>query len=320
MNKVLFFLLLILLTPKLIAQTCCSGGVPMASNIGLPSSEKGTWQFSLSYDLNVLETLKDGKTVLDDDTRKRTTKAILSQIGYTVSDKVSVDLFLSHIQQIRELSPIGLPTNSDETTGLGDAVLLLKYKFYKNYQIGIGVKAPLGDSDKRNSIGLRLGADLQPGSGSWDMLYWFNGSESLKFRKSMALSGTIIYRVSGENKNYLGSQVYKFGNEFQAIIGIGDRFVIGSKTIDPSISFKYRKSVADQTNANNSQLREVPSTGGEWIFIRPAVSLNLNSTVSLQTTLELPIYANLVNTQVTPTYRVNIGAFITLKKQKILNP
>lgn len=304
---------------QLRAQTCCSGGVPMASNIGLPASDVGTWQVSLSYDLNVLKTLKDGTEVLEDKTRKRTTNSYLAQVGYSISNKISTDIFLSFVQQIRELTPIGQLANSDQTNGLGDAVFLVKYKFYKNYQFGIGLKLPFGVSDKRNINGIRLGADLQPGSGAWDLVYWLNGSQPLKFRKSMAVSATAIFRATGKNNNYLGSQVYEFGNEFQFIAGLSDRYVIGSKTIDPSISFKYRKSRADKTNADNTQVKNVPSTGGEWVFIRPAISLNLNKDISIQGSVELPLYANLVNTQVTPTYRINAGVFFTIRnKNKVL--
>lgn len=320
-KKILLTIFLISHLIDLRAQTCCSGGVPMASNIGLPASDVGTWQVSLNYDLNVLKTLKDGTDVLDDDTRKRITNTYLAQMGYSISNKFSADIFLSFVQQIRELTPIGQLANSDRTNGFGDAVLLIKYKFYKNFQFGIGVKAPFGASDKRNSNGIRLGADLQPGSGAWDLVYWLNGSQPLNFRRSMAVSATAIFRATGKNDNYLGSQVYEFGNEFQLIAGLSDRFVIGSKTIDPSFSLKYRKSEADKTNADNTKIKKVPSTGGEWVFIRPAVSLNLNKDISIQSSVELPIYANLVNTQVTPTYRINAGVFFSIRpKNKILQP
>ncbi len=41
-----------------IAQTCCSGGVPLSGNIGFEGSNRGTLQMELGYDLNYISTLK----------------------------------------------------------------------------------------------------------------------------------------------------------------------------------------------------------------------------------------------------------------------
>ena len=88
----------------LAAQTCCSGGVPVASNLGLPPSEAGAIQFSLGYDLNVLETLKTGRETLEDDSRSRKTHTGIIELGYAFSNKFSVDAFFSYVRQEREIS------------------------------------------------------------------------------------------------------------------------------------------------------------------------------------------------------------------------
>lgn len=61
-------------------------------------------------------------------------------------------------------------------TGLGDALLLLKYRFYRRdsergttqASFTLGPKLPTGRTDLTNGAGLRLPASLQPGSGSTD--------------------------------------------------------------------------------------------------------------------------------------------------------
>ncbi len=174
----------------------------------------------------------------------------------------------------------------------------------------------MGSSDLSNKRGLTLTADLQPGSGAWDIVYWIGGSQVMKFRKSMTAIGSVIYRVTGNNNAYFGNQIYKFGNEIQANLGIADRFTIGTVVFDPSISIKYRQVNADRTKADNiTGIKDVPSTGGEWIFIRPGMSYNMSPSTSLQANIELPIYANLVNTQVTPTFRINVGVNFILKNK-----
>ena len=48
-------------------QACCSGGVPVTSNLGLSGNQAGSLQFLLTYDYNVLKDLMDGRTRLNDD-------------------------------------------------------------------------------------------------------------------------------------------------------------------------------------------------------------------------------------------------------------
>jgi hypothetical protein len=62
-------------------------------------------------------------------------------------------------------------------TGLGDAMLLVKYRFYRRdslrgttqASVTLGPKFPTGRTSLTNGNGLRLPAGLQPGSGSTDL-------------------------------------------------------------------------------------------------------------------------------------------------------
>jgi hypothetical protein len=289
MKKLIFILVFTLTFQKGYSQGCCSGGVPMSANVGLPVSDAGSWQFSLNYDLNVLSTLKNGTETLDDDRQKRTTHSALAQIGYTLNNRLSLELFTSFVRQERRIKQLNQEYDFIATNGLGDAIFLAKYRLYKNFQIGLGTKVPIGASDKKDKRGIPLGADLQPGSGAWDLVYWAGGGAALPFRKSM------------------------FGNEFQSTIGIADRFVLGSITLDPSLSIKYRKANPDKRNVDKTGFVDFGSTGGEWVFIRPAVSYNPSPSIAIQSNIELPVYAKLNDTQVSPTYRINIGVTFILK-------
>jgi hypothetical protein len=60
-------------------QTCCSGGVPLSGNVGLPSGEKGVLQILVNHDDNALKTLKSGSMKLEDDSRTRHTRPIIFQ-------------------------------------------------------------------------------------------------------------------------------------------------------------------------------------------------------------------------------------------------
>lgn len=321
--SLLLTILFFFITIGISAQTCCSGGVPLSSNLGMPPTDGKTLQITISYDLNVLETLKSGKTILEDDSRTRRTHSALWEVGYSFSDRFSTDVFFSWVRQEREINQFG---NRDITTtsGIGDAVILFKYRtLYLNegesiLTTALGIKAPLGSSDLKRDDGLPIIADLQPGSGAWDGIFWGQFVQSLGFRPSMSISSTVTASFKGKNDNYLNSQTYQFGNEFQIMFGLSDRFFVGNSIIDPSIVLRYRNASKDRID-NLS----VPSTGGNWIFINPGFSYWLTEDWSFNANAELPLYAKVDGTQVSPTYRINTGIFFRIpfsNQELIINP
>ena len=310
--------LIVLFSDITYGQTCCSGGVPISGNLGLPPGNIGTWQFSLAYDINVLKTLMDGRDVLDDHSRERVTQSILFQSGYTFSNRFSADLFFSYVKQERTINQFN-KTDFTSTNGIGDAALLFKYNLSKStsskflFTIAAGPKFPTGRSDFVRDDGIPLNADLQPGSGSWDGLFWGNGIYKFDFRPTLNISSTAIFSYKGKNNQYLGEQTYQFGNELQVILSANDNFLIGKKIIDTSISFRYRKALSDRFNELT-----MPSTGGQWVFLAPSLAYNFSQKFAANATFEIPIFSEVEGTQLSPTYRLNIGVFFKINKKNEL--
>lgn len=319
MKHISFILLPILFLGfhKTTAQTCCSGGVPLSNNIGLPSLQKGSWQIGMAYDYNNLNTLNIGKTNINDDSRLRITHSALLNFGYSITDKLAVEMLLSWVNQRRRISQFGSPT-LDETSGIGDAIVLMRYQLINNqtdnFTVGIGGKLPLGSSTQRNSQGILLNADLQPGSNAFDFIMMSTYSKQLSFRKSMSLSARFTYRATGTNKSYQGFSEYKFGNEFQTFVGIADQLLILNQIITPSFTLKYRNAVQDQINNTR-----IENTGGNWIFMIPRISLNITPQLLFSTNVEVPLYAKVQGTQLTPTFRINTGLLFQFTKKSKLN-
>jgi len=217
MIRIFFTSLFLIGCQYIFAQTCCSGGVPLSNNLGLPNIGKGS---------------------------------LISQFGNE---------------------------NFSETSGLGDAVFLAKYTIADilgartSLNLGLGTKAPLGKSDLTTTQGFQLTADLQPGSSAWDLLGWISVSKGLGFRPSATLSSSFTYRATGKNNSYLNNtSVYEFGNVIQTNVGYTDQFMAFSTIFSPGLVLKYRKALADQINSS-----EVPNTGGEWMFLRPEMVVNI---------------------------------------------
>ncbi|MCK5701433.1 MAG: hypothetical protein KAI29_09780, partial [Cyclobacteriaceae bacterium] len=117
----------------------------------------------------------------------------------------------------------------------------------------------------------------------------------------------------GKNNQYLGEQTYQFGNEFQVIFSANDNFLIGKKIIDTSISFRYRKALSDRFNELT-----MPSTGGQWVFLAPSLAYNFSQKFAANATFEIPIFSEVEGTQLSPTYRLNIGVFFKINKKNEL--
>lgn len=299
------------------AQTCCSGGVPLSNNLGLPNEGRGVLVLGVNYDHNNLNTLNAGSQKLDDDSRKRITNSVLLNLGYSFTDNFSAETLFTWVNQTRTISQFG-NENLTETSGVGDAVFLVKYAIpsvlgaSSQINLGLGTKAPLGKSDIATNQGIQLTADLQPGSGAWDGLGWVSLSKGVGFRQSATVSASFTYRLTGKNDSYLNdSSVYEFGDALQANLGYTDQFLLFNTIINPGLIFKYRKSGIDKINNSN-----IPNTGGEWVFIRPEVSVQLSPSIALQARLELPIYSNVDGTQLTPTTRFTTGLSFKLNKKE----
>ncbi len=293
-------------------QACCSGGVPISANLGLPPQAGQTLQLNFAYDLNVLETLKEGRTVIEDHSRRRQTHSALLQAGYSFSERWAVDALFSWVRQERLIEQFGRE-DFTATNGIGDAVFLMKYQLYTAHQsqsmvwVGAGAKAPLGAADLSRDDGLTINADLQPGSGAWDGIGWMQLIHALPTRPSLALSATSVYSLKGVNDAYLGSEAYQFGAEWQWSAGLSDRVLLGKSIVDPALTIRYRRAWPDRFNR-----QVVPNTGGSWIFLAPAFNFWTSPDVALNARIELPLLASLTGTQVSPTYRLQLGLFVRL--------
>ena len=302
---------------ELNAQTCCSGGVPLSGNIGFDGADRGTFQLELSYDLNVLATLKNGAEVYDDEARERITQSVLMKTGYSLTSWMALDAIISYVWQSRTISYQGAVTN-DRTNGPGDAVVMAKFVVSRlgengtEIQLGAGPKIPVGRSDLPDGRGITLNADLQPGSGSWDLITWGYFLRQLKAKPTAVFSLRLVGRVNGTNQKYLGNELYKFGNSFQAYAGIGDQFLLIGRVFSASLSFSYRLSFANRINGIL-----LDNTGGRWMNIIPSFGWNIGPNSLIQLVPEIPVISRVEGIQLTPTFRIQAGIYHRFGGRKI---
>ena len=326
MFRFLILILVLILSNnyQLEGQTCCSGGVPTSSNLGLPPSSKNTLQFRFNYDLNTLNTQKTGRTKATTPQSFRRTHTAIFQVGYSFTDRLAMDIFLPFVRQERRSNV----NDAEETTsGLGDVVLLLKYKLWSNEDdtsvltIGAGPELPVGKTNFRNQFGNILLADLQPGSGSIDGMLWSQFTTSLKFRPSLSWLTQSTFKWNGQNDDFGTGNTettYQFGNELQLVTGLSDRVLLGKSLFDPALLIRYRKTFSDKSKPNTTlqDLTKVSSTGGEWVFISPSLTYWFSPLWSMTAGVEFPLLSNIEGTQVSPSSRVNLGVFYRIALSK----
>jgi len=306
---VVAFGLLVLGQIRGISQTCCSGGVPLSGNIGFQGAASGTLQMEFSYDLNFLSTFKTGTEVYEDGTRQRITQSFLVKTGYSINRWFAVDALFSYVLQGRKIS-FNDQIDQVNTHGLGDAVVMAKFilsnisESGSEFQLGIGPKLPLGRTDLTNNLDITLNADMQPGSGSWDLITWAYYARQFAIRPTMVASARVVGRFNGMNREYLGSQTYSFGNSIQLYLGIGDQVVWRNRILSPSLSLRYRYAAGDRIND-----QDLDNTGGQWINVLPALSWHLSPRSILHFVPEIPLYSNVGGTQLTPTFRMQVGFY-----------
>lgn len=322
MNLPKLYLVILLIYSAQLSAQCCSGGVPLSNNLGLSQEDKGTIQIGLNYDYNNLNTLNAGRDKLDEKFRLRTTHSILLNASYAFTNNFSAEGLFTWVNQRRIItSQFDGRKNTEASSGIGDAIILLKYRFPNVFSensdltLGLGTKTPIGSSTEIDSRGIILINDLQPGSNAWDFIYWLSASKRFNFRPTLNTSIRFTYRNTGTDNDYLGNSTYKYGNEFQGFLSFSDQFLFLKTITTPSLSFKYRNAIKDQTGA-----KDIDNTGGNWVFIIPNFSINITPNIVFSTKAELPIYSNVDGTQLTPTYRITSGLLLKLKpKPKSLN-
>lgn len=296
-------------------QTCCSGGTPLLGNLGINGIEPGTVYFQLAYDYNYLDDLYAGRELLDDNTRERLTQTALLQVVYPFSEKMSVNGLFTYVGQQRTIFTETGQANVTETNGLGDAVLLLQYSvlsvFKRSLVLAAGPKLPIGKFDATDDeFGLVVSPDLQPGSGSLDGIFGASYQESQILKiTGLSFNASASYRLTTPAKRFEGDIKYRFGNESMLSLGLQKNFLIKKIGVTPSVFTQYRHTSADKTDGLT-----VAGTGGDWIYISPGLNLELSNNLSINAAAELPVYRNLKGTQLTTSYRFNVGLAIKLFK------
>ncbi len=301
-------LLVVGLMYNLSGQACCSGGTPLSGIIGLEVRLANSGVFELINDYNVQSDLVSHSTKLGDNPRRRSTHSLLSSITYSPSDAFSIVAVASWVRQVELIDRPNGQKAELAAQGMGDAILFGQYALFQNRMtpilLGAGLKIPVGSTRKRDEIfGLDLHPDLQPGTGSWDVLLAAGISISPAVQNELTLTSNLVYRLTAPADRYAGQLEYEFGNELRWLSGLSRGYPMASSSIiEPSISLLYRHTTPDVTNG-----LDTPNTGGSWIHLQPGIGFTFADRWKISGFYEWPIIRKLTGTQLTTSARARLS-------------
>lgn len=285
-------------------QACCSGGSPVSGLMGITSAESRSFQLMATYDQHFMNRLYNEDELLEIDDRRRRIHSLVLEGSYGLTKRLSISGMATFIRQSRTINTFN---NANHTTlnGVGDAFLLFKYQLLNTKKrhptqvtVGAGPKLPLGKNDVRQDNGVLLSPDLQPGTGSWDILTWGYAARQNFLKSGINVSAYINYRITTPTTRADSELPYQYGNELQVNLGASKTIGLGKAIFDPSLYVVYRNLAADQVDEEI-----LTNTGGQWLYLKPGITWQININTSLTLATDIPVYQRLNGTQLGSTYK-----------------
>lgn len=236
------------------------------------------------------------------------------QVQYGISDRLEIGITVPYIH--REHSHIHHENGQNiwenwNFSGLGDIAVIGNYSLIvpemeKEIYLGVsaGLKLPTGRTNAVNNEGELAEVTIQPGSGSYDVLFGLN------FRYPLFIVSTtneneystiplilgLLYKIPGK-----GTDDYQFGKTILFTAGT-DYQITGKTSLTLQMNFK------NQGYANTGMTGEPKeNTGSTQIYVSPGINLGITDNLSLFGIIQLPVYQNVHGIQQTSRFNTQVG-------------
>ena len=193
-------------------------------------------------------------------------------------------------------------------TELGDVQVWSRYRPWSSRQleevglsIGLGLSLPTGSTRVRNEEGVLAEPSLQPSSGAFSLLFEVSSQYLAKLPGLSAKRMARFFASSLYRLNSTGKDDYKFGNEWRFHVGgrypLRDRVELLGQVVG-------RWAGSDEPG-KSGELTD--ATGGTWIFLSPGLQVGLARGLSLYGYLQLPMYQDVNEVQITSDQNLLVG-------------
>jgi hypothetical protein len=187
----------------------------------------------------------------------------------------------------------GLPLQRTTASGLGDVVVSMRYHQHEYidestlaYSFSAGVKLPTGKHDIMTDDSTYLDPDLQPGTGTTDII--FGGSGLWSWNKMGVVVNLDVGVITGQGAPEGAGQYHKYGNWLNSDM-TGWYKIIPADVSEWNISGMF--GIGGEYHAHEIQGGEnlIPS-GGWFLFITPGLKYIASTTISATAFVQIPIY------------------------------
>ncbi len=177
-------------------------------------------------------------------------------------------------------------------SGIGDAFALVKYSVplplgEQALSAGAGVKFPTGDSH-READGVQLPRDVQPGTGTWELLLWLWGSSLLADGLAGATASLLVRFPTADEFGF------RNGSELR-LSGTLAWLDCPIPSVLPALALQWRQTEPDELNG-----QMLPASGGKHLELRPTLTLQ-REPFALQLSATLPILRRTYGLQLVST-------------------
>lgn len=278
------------------ATTCSCANVPLLGTMQLATPGIGEWFLAATYEFHDASELVSGSSTVPDQTgRERTSQAFVTELSRGLGEKFSFSALLAAVNHERTIGGI-----SDDVTGLGDAIVMLKYSpaiiglYSRNaLSFGVGARLPIGENDASRG-GITLAEDLQPSTGAFAGTFWVYAARALNDSRGARVYTSATYTYNGEN-----DRDYQFGHS--ATVSLGGAY----QTQSPwgfNLEMLFRHAERDQRAGV-----DIPNTGGQWLDLVPALQYHINESIALRASGKIPLARDLNDQlQFTTKYSVRL--------------
>lgn len=238
-------------------------------------------------------------------------------ISYGLSDDLTLSLRLPHVHRDNVRSGVhahgshGTVSNTAEdlgdSSGMGDALALGKYRFLNTADgqaaLLFGVEMPTGQTDATHQ-GMKLEAEHQPGSGSWD---WLLGLAVGTRAGPLALDANVLYVLATE-----GTQDTELGDRFQHNLGLAYR--IGGEVHDHGSTEHVHRAwdLVLELNGEWSDKKQVDGvtdrdSGGYQLLLAPGLRYASGEGWSAHFSVGVPVVSDPGRGHTDTDYRITAG-------------
>lgn len=237
--------------------------------------------------------------------RDRRARAAVTVLGYGASGRLALFSVLPYVDNELDITAGGRRVTRS-TSGFGDLTVFGRYTLIQRDRPGssfrvapfVGVKAPTGDDDQRDALGL-LPPSVQVGSGSWDPLA---GVVTTYQTLDYQMDAQFSYQANNEANGFEAGDVARLDGSLQ--------YRLWPRTLTGGIpAFLYGVIEANLVHQEKDRINGStdPDSGGTRLFLTPGIQYVTKRWIA-ECAVQIPVSQDLNGTALENDYIARVSA------------